>query len=128
MAYQDVQDVIDGYGNDITILTDSESQVTRDDYNSITQREPNRYSIRVFPVRLNPSDKDLQKVGIREKVDLILYISNKQMGELNQAIGDIDVIRHTIEWKSQTYKITHKNPYSQFNGVDLWTVLGCMRQ
>lgn len=127
IAYDDVRRIVNEYGQDVSILRDSETDMTRDQYGSITQRAPQVFKISAFPVRLNPSEKDLQKVGIREKVDLILYLSNERLAALGKTMDDIDPIRDTVQWKGKTYKITHRNPYSQFNDVDLYTVLGCVR-
>ncbi len=129
-AFQDVQDVVEGYGDTVKLLLNTESTTTRDEYNSIINRNPsgtNFRSIIAFPIRQNPSIKLLESIGIREKTDIIFYFSLKSLSLVSMTIKDFDLIRQTIESRGVTYKLTSKNEYSQFGNRMLYVVIGGVR-
>lgn len=129
-AYQDVQDVVEGYGQAVKLLRNTEANTTRDSYNSIINRNPsgvNFVSIMAFPIRQNPSIKLLESIGIREKTDIIFYFSLKTLEAAGLSIDSFDLIRNTIESRGVTYKLTSKNEYSQFASRMLYVVVGGVR-
>lgn len=129
-AFQDVQDVVEGYGTLVKLLTNTEATTTRDEYNSIINRNPsgtNFVSIYAFPIRQNPSLKLLESIGIREKCDVIFYFSLKTLNAANLTVKSFDLIRNTIESRGVTYKLTARNEYSQFGDRMLYVVIGGVR-
>lgn len=129
-AYQDVQDVVEGYGQAIKLLRNTEATTTRDSYNSIINRNPsgtNFVPIIAFPIRQNPSIKLLESIGIREKTDIVFYFSLKTLEAAGLSIDSFDLVRNTIESRGVTYKLTSKNEYSQFSNRMLYVVVGGVR-
>lgn len=126
----DSQEIIKEYGTPITLRIRQENDITRDKYNSIKRRgsgDP-ALSLYAFPVIFSPTQKDLEKAGIKEQWDVVLYISNKTMIENSLTIDDIDTTRSTIILKDQKYLIKEKNYNSMFQNNYLYITFGLRKQ
>lgn len=128
-ALLDVYDVLRDYGDTLKIYIETNGTVTKDEYGSIISRsESGVLEFYVYPFTQNPSQKELEKVGIRENVDCIAYLSQYEFQDKNLTIKSIDSIRAKVVHKENEYSIKEKSEYSPFGGTTLYVVLGLKRK
>jgi hypothetical protein len=121
-----VQSIVQGVGTSKIefYLADQEIQLTRDVYGGIQSTSVQPISLFCFPIRLSPSQKFLEKVGMTEILDALFYLPMKTLQENNLDIDSFDLIRSRILYKGVEYVIKEKNYYSQYGDEFLYLVLG----
>lgn len=125
-ALDDVSDIINERGDLIHFIFRTESDVTRDGYNSINKRDQNTVlAFRAFPVEFQPSEKRLEKAGIKENVDVLIYTSMKDWLNYGIDFNDIEMAtRNTVKLQGNIYEIRAKGLMSQFNDTYLYVTFG----
>lgn len=130
-AKRDVQLETNKYGKTVVLYLRDESKVTRDKYNSvISQTWTAKHTLKAFPYQTNPSEKQLEKAGIFEKVDAIAWFAikdfeDKGIGETDILIDDAtDIVRSTVTVDGGSYTIKQKNLASPLGDNYLYIVLG----
>ena len=79
-GYEDTYDIIQENGQDITLVFQKESEREYDKFGAeIKTIETDTETVKAFPIRINPSQKQLAQAGIDIKVSLLLYISQKEL-------------------------------------------------
>lgn len=128
-AQRDVLRTIKCYGAKVLISNGNEEDLERDEYGSIIDYSSLYLELSAFPVEFSPSQKTLEKVGIRENVDVIFYLSKLELdqNEISYSDNDIDTIRQIISFQGVEYKIKSKNPYSLFGDDFLYVVIGAVK-
>ncbi len=125
-ALKDVQQVVNNEGLLVEIIFRDEANVTRDDYKSIKTRAqtPGKYYLKSFPVIENPTEKQIEKAGLREMAGCIMWFSWKDFIDNSITDGMIDITRSTVKYNGATYAIRQKNLVSQFGNNFLYLTLG----
>lgn len=130
---QDALDLSMQYGTPIQIRLRKESDVSRDKLNSIKQKDiTNDISTYALPVERQPDRKKLEKAGIREDVDVIVYtpiLAWIKLGYIKDAtIGKdftaIDIIRSTIILDGSEWKIADKGLSTRIGQYPLYITFG----
>lgn len=131
-ALCDLQGVDHEYGSSVLIYLRGEEAVTRDKYNSIkigdTVAPADPITVYANPIRFSPTDKELLKAGIREKVDVLLTISRKDFDDVSVTFNDIDTIRSEVVIDGTTWAVRQKNQTGQYGSGYLNITLGCFRR
>jgi len=124
---------INRYGNDITIIFNAEDTITRDDYNSIKKKQTaptNKvFTIKAYPITYNPTEKQLEKAGIQEKVDLMVTTSKKDW-DLNgiDATKDLNLIKAEVIVNDETYVLKNKSLIGHIADTYSTVVLGLFKK
>lgn len=125
-ALRDVQAKANEYGTLVRFFDEDESSIRRSRYNSIKSHSvPSGINtIYALPVDNNPSKYTLEKIGLSEDTQLVLYTPMQSWIDEGLTIDDIDMVRWKMEVHGIEYKITTKKEYDQFGDVFLYIVLG----
>ena len=119
----DIKNIMDERGNLLKIEIRTEiattPEVTRDDYNSIKRRKPVispnvPLFFRTFPVHYQPSEKQLEKAGIREQANVIAYTAMADWIAAGYNFSDIDLNgKFTCVLDGETFELKDKGLYGQ---------------
>lgn len=117
------------YGDGITFYPRGEEDVSRDKYNSLKSKEDSisYYTMNAFPIQFNPIEKELNKAGLREIVDLLIYTAMQDWIDLSIVPREIDIIRSTIVYQSETYKIKEIGFTNHFSDTFLNVTFGLIK-
>lgn len=131
-ALADAQQIVAERGAAVTIQLRREANVERDQFNSIKSRSTTEsiLSTRAFPVRHNPTEKYLEKVGLREKSEVVIHTAMQDWldaGYDMTRLKELDMIRMTVVLDLVRYEIKEKNFFSQFRDTYLYVVIGMNR-
>jgi hypothetical protein len=125
-ARNNVQSIVHSVGSSLVdfYLVSNESELTRDVYGSIVSNTVEPINITCFPIRMNPTQKILEKVGMTEVLDILFYVSVKELQQRDIDFDKFDLIRSKIVYKNTEYVIKEKNYYSQYGDEFLYLVIG----
>lgn len=132
-ALIDARDIIWERGEQITIRLYEEDTIVRDQFNSIVKREAGEVTDRLFysyPVIYSPTDKDMEKAGIRERTRVIVYTAMQDWIDYEYTLDtlkDLNSIRMSVIINGAKYEIVDKALQSQFADTYLYVVLGLNR-
>ena len=117
-ALRDVQYIMNDRGDIFYIFLRGESEVVRDKYNSIkTVNTTYDFSMYCYPFISNPTQDQMNKAGIYQKADAIVYTAYKSWTDNGYTINDIDTLRSTILYDEQSYQIKEKNNSNQIGDL-----------
>lgn len=107
----DIKEMVDERGESIKVISRTESDVTRDKYNSIKKRAQHTiFFLKAYPVIFNPTSKQLEKAGIKEKCDVMIYTAYLDWSQNDIEFEDIEINgRTTIMIRANEYEIREKN-------------------
>lgn len=130
-ALTDVKNVIDERGTIIQFILRQEQNINRDDYNSIKKKSntDTKYFLRTYPVEFRPNQKRLEKAGLREECDVLVWTA--MLDWINAGINFSDIIlnlNHSIILEGETYEIRDKALVSQFADTFLYLTLGAFKR
>ena len=130
MAMRDVKAVVDERGDFIKVILRAEANVSRDSYNSVSKRDQERVIfMKAFPIETRPSDKQLEKAGIREKADLTVWTSALDWITEGLGFDDIEFATRTpIVWQGNQYEIKDKGLVNQVGDSFLYYTLGLVKR
>ncbi len=125
-ALLDTKMIIDERGISISINIIDETDVTRDKYNSIKQRETSNPLLTLFayPLIFSPTNEDKSDAGLREITDVIAHTAMLDWTNAKYNIDDIDLIRTEVFISGDIYEVKDKAKISQFGDTYLYFVLG----
>lgn len=127
-ALRDVSATIQERGHPIEIRLHTESTVQRDRLNSIKKRtSTTKLSFYAYPLVFNPTDKELDRAGIRERTQVIAHTAMFDWNEEDfdmKRLESLDSIRATVIINNQKYEIKEKSLFSEFSDTYLYVVLG----
>ena len=129
-ALIDVQSTCHEYGVPVHINLRGESNVTRDKYNSIKKHNDVEQPL-IFmanPVQYNPSIKQLEKAGIAEPCEVVIYTAMQDWTDNDLIWDDIDVIRTTVVLLGNEMLVKSKGLASQYGDYYLYITLGLVRK
>ena len=111
-SQQDAKELIDEYGDEVKFYLRSESNVTRDKYNSlenVSATEDLLLTTDTFPIVDSPTNKQLEKAGLTEKADLMITTAMKCWLDASIDVNNIDLIRMTVVVDNITYRAKEKS-------------------
>lgn len=129
-ALRDAQTVCRRYGDLITVYDRTEANITRDSYNSIKARSttsPIPKTMYAYPIDFQPNQKQIEKAGLRESCELMIYTPKKSWSDIGVDFEDIDLIRDTFIIRNIKYVIKEKGLSSQFGNTYLYCTFGLSR-
>ena len=124
-ALKDVWNVMQERGDLVEIENRKEGDIVRDTYSSIEKRNlVTSLKFRAFPVEFQPSQKKLEKAGIKEQCDVLVYTSMLDWINAGVDFNDIEIAtRNTVHVQGNTYEVKEKGLYGQFNDTFLYITL-----
>ena len=127
-ALLDTKWMIDERGEEIKIYERGESDVTRDKYNSIKVKKTDvvELIINAFP-QLNPTEKQLEKAGLRDMVDVILTTAMQDWIDNVIEPREFDIVRNSVVFRNETYKIKNIGFINHFYDTQLNVTLGIVK-
>lgn len=132
-ALRDARYFIRERGAPVTVRLHTESTVTRDRFNSIKRRgngAPADLTFYAFPITYNPTDKQLESSGIRERTQVLIKTSVLDWTDAGydvDTLAAIDSIRATIIINGAKYEIRDKQLDSQYQDTFLYIHIGLNR-
>jgi hypothetical protein len=127
-ALQDAADYLYERGRDIILLANSEATIVRDNFGSIKKRVPTECTLHAFPIIISPSDKQLKKAGLEERVDVLMTLATKHLTDKCLTYRDIDTTRYEVRYNGDLYTIKDKLQKNMFSHAYLNIVLGLTRK
>lgn len=129
-AMSQVQRVVNQRGVDITILEPSESQVVTNAYgDKVSKRQGNPLTLKAFPITENPTEREVEKAGFKDRVDLIVYTSSKDWREIHsKEFSELKTPHMEIQYNGGSYEVKQANRHSQFENEFLYIVFGGIRK
>jgi len=126
----DIKNIVDERGDIVQVIMRSESEITRDAYNSIKKRdqETRKFFMNACPVEFNPSQKKLEEAGIREESQVIIGTSMKDWIDLGIEFREIEMIRTTVKLQNEVYEVRDKALSCQKNDLFLKVNLGLFKK
>jgi hypothetical protein len=133
---QDVLDLSMQYGTPVTIRLRKESDVNRDDLGSIKKKSLTpSFSTWALPVERQPDTRKLEKAGIRELVDVLIYTPILSWMESNHISDDnignefsaIDTTRSTVLLDGEEWKIADKGLSTRLGKYPVYITFGLRR-
>ena len=130
-AQADIKRMVDERGDLVKFNYRTEDDVDRDPYGSIEKRKTPAAPLlfRAFPVEFSPSQKKLEKAGIVEECDVLIYTAMQDWR--NNGIGFADIefaTRNTVELQGESYEIKSKGLSSQFSDSFLYLTFGLVKR
>ena len=128
-ALYDVQFEVEIYGEELKLRVRDETKVDRDSYNSIKQRDlpGTEILVKAYPILFNPNQHAIEKAGLKETVDVMVYVPMKNFTDNSILFEDIDMIRSSVILRDIKYWIKDKTYTSQFLDTFLYILLGLRR-
>lgn len=129
-ALIDAQDVVNEYGTPIRIAIAEEDTVTRDKYNSLKKRIASGTEIvdfKVFPLIDSPNIHQMEKAGLKEVCNCMVYTAYKDWTDKDYDINSMDMVRLTFMIDEQTYRVKEKTYSDRFASSYLYVVFGLVK-
>lgn len=135
LALRDIEEYINERGAAVIIRLRGEDDVTRDKYGSIIKRDSvTALNMYAYPIIYNPTEKDLDNAGIREKVEVVIYTPKKTWIDAGVSFEEIDMIRTDVvlddensNMNNNQYIIKDMTKASHMVNDYLYIVLGLVR-
>ncbi len=128
-ALIDIKNIVDERGDLVQVFIRDESEVTRDRYGSIKKKGvTTKYDIRAYPVEFRPSEKQLEKAGLREKADVTIWTAMKDWidNSINFADFRMDA-KNSVILQGEKYEIRDKGLVLQLNDVFGYITFGLFK-
>jgi hypothetical protein len=107
-------------GSNIVLVS---SDSNKDEFGTV--KSENTLSLKSFPTRYSPYDRDvIQKIGWAENTEILCYIPKLQIDKLNLTIQTMRKIYKEFRHNKKTYEIRYIEPYSAFANDFLYIVIG----
>jgi hypothetical protein len=134
-ARQIAMDAAQQYGTPIKLGLNSETDLARDSLQTIKKRPVPYIDMKALPVERQPDARKLEKAGIREEVDVLIYIPILyfiERGIIDDAhLGDsfarIDTTRSTVILDGTEFKIADKGLAVRIGQYPLHVTFGLRR-
>jgi hypothetical protein len=127
-ALQDVWNTVNEYGDTVKIYLDKEPDITRDKYNSIeikqTTDKEKLLEIKAFPIMTNPTKRMIEKAGLKEQTDIIIYTAMKDWIDRGFTIEDLNITKSLVIVQGKTYVVRDKTEFSSFADSYLYINIG----
>lgn len=129
-ALIDAQSTCREYGILVFISLRGEVDVSRDKYNSVKQHHDVDTPLHFYgnPIQYQPSQKQLEKAGISEPVDVVAYTAMQDWIDHGFKWDDIDVVRTTVTIQGNEMMVKAKGYYGEYGTGYLYITLGLVRK
>lgn len=131
-ALRDIYDTSREYGETIKVYPRNEGDIRRDLYEDYKAGnvEPDvvPLSMPAFPVTFQPNRRQLEKAGIREDCEVMLYTPMYSWIQAGVDFEELDLTRSTVILRSIKYVIKEKALSSQFTDTFLYVTLALKRK
>lgn len=125
----DVKNICDERGDIVQLIYRGESNVTRDSYNSIAvHAQTPKYFFRCYPVEHNPSVKQLEKAGLREASECVVYFAMKDFIDNGIDYNGLDMARVTVKLQGNDYEVREKSVTLQVNDTFAYITMGLFKR
>jgi hypothetical protein len=132
-ALIDARDIIRELGQPVLIRFYEEEDTDRDEFNSIKNQDTTQkpgITFYAFPVIYNPTEKQLERVGIMEKTEVLIKIAMldwTDAGKSADTLKDLNMGKAKVIIKGATYEVKTKQLDSQYTTTYLYIHLGLNR-
>jgi hypothetical protein len=134
-ALSDVEEQAAVMGTPLTYIYRKEADVKRDALGTIKQRSlETRYDFNAFPVERYPDYKKLERAGLREGVEVLIYLPmatffeygliRQDRQKLGADFAALETIRSTVLIDGREFKIKDKGLFGRLSWVPLYVTLG----
>ena len=124
-ALIDAENEINERGEKVIVIYRTESNVTRDRYNSIKKRQQTtKYILNAYPITIDPSKRAMEKAGLREEVDALMYTPMRYWNTQSVEFKDLIAEKITVKLRGETYELSNKGMVSQFSDTFLYITFG----
>lgn len=128
-ALLDSQCVAHNYGRSIILQMMTESKITRDRYGTTKKViNPVEKTLYAFPIQFNPNEKQLEKAGIFENVDVLVWTPTQDWTDAGITFEDANLIRDRVTIGGITYQLSAKGLANQFLDQFLNITLGLKKE
>jgi len=128
-ARKEVQWIVNNEGSLIHIVLRDETNVTRDDYNSIKRKAQSKsFWVKAYPIIENPSKNELDETGLKEDCQVSVKTAYQDWIDAGYDLNDIILNRSTVKHNAETYKIVDRNNLTRFGNSYLYIVLGLRKE
>lgn len=127
-ALIDAQAICREYGHEISVMIREPGEVQRDPYGPANQRDiVTELTVYAWPVETNPTERRLEKLGLREAVDYAITMPRKTFDDAGVDPSLLDFDRTTVVFEAAEWEIVDKGSSSRFANTDLYVVWGVNR-
>jgi hypothetical protein len=134
-ALSDVEEQASIMGTPITYIYRKEGNVARDSLGTIKQRSlETPYQFNALPVERYPDYKKLERAGLREGVEAIVYLPmatffeygliRQDVNKLGSDFSALETVRSTVVLDGSEWKIADKGLFGRLSWVPLYVTLG----
>lgn len=129
-ALVDSKAVIDERGDLVEIFIRDEGEITRDRYGAVKKNiQTTQYRFRAHPVQFQPSDKQLEAAGLRERATVIIYTSMKDWIDSGIEFEDLRLdMKSSVKLQGDVYEIREKALTGQMNDQYIYLTLGLFKR
>lgn len=127
-AMSDARFYLNERGKEVTLFQNDESDVVRDKYGGIIKREGTGLILHAHPIIFSPNQRQLDKAGIRETVDVIVTLAMLDLIDNSIDYKSFDQIRWEVFLEDETFVIKSKNRINRFSHQHLNIVLGLVKK
>ena len=131
-ALRDIYESSLEYGDTVSIYVRNEGDIRRDLYADYKagKIEPDvvALSMPAFPIQFQPNRRQLEKAGIREDCEVLIYTPMYSWIQADVDFEDIDMTRSTVILRHIKYVIKEKALASQFTDTFLYVTLALKRK
>lgn len=131
-ALRDIYESSLEYGDTVLIYVRDEGDVRRDLYSDYKagKIEPDviPLSMPAFPINFQPNRRQLEKAGIREDCEVLIYTPMYAWIKEEVDFEELDMTRSTVILRSIKYVIKEKALASQFTNTFLYVTLALKRK
>lgn len=132
---QVAQDTACQFGTSIILKLFGESDIVRGSLGTIQRRPTTGVTIKAYPVERQPDARKLEKAGIREEVDVVIWTPAQSWIEagiveddrLGESFASIDMTRSTVILDGQEWKIADKGFATRIGDKPIHITLGLKR-
>jgi hypothetical protein len=126
-----IQEVCKSWGALIEITVRDESQVSRDDYESIKQYYDaisSTFTICAFPIDYQPDRHRLDRAGLFQESEVLITTPTKCWLDNGLSFLDIDIKRTTVQLGDESYKVREKGRQQVINLTPLYYTFGLYKE
>ena len=131
-ALRDIYESSNEYGDIVFIYIRDEEDVSRDLYEDMKfgKISPDviPISMPAFPIQFQPNRKQLEKAGVREECEVLIYTPMYSWNREEIDFEDIDAVRSTVSLRGSKYVIKEKGLSSPFTDTFLYITLALVRK
>lgn len=126
-ALIDAQNAVNEYGTEFQFAVTEEADLTRDKYNSIKKRIGSNSEVidwKAYPVVFSPNSQRIEKAGLKEACDCMIYTAYKDWTDKDYDINSMDMTRLTVLMDGWSFRIKEKGYIDRFANSFLYVSFG----